>query len=87
MPELFPDCFAKVSKRNGLFVADEKSLACRSLRAEHVFHSQDMSIGNIANIGEVVEIQTIPDGKGRFELSNTSVDCGNQMIVSRAQNN
>lgn len=52
---------------------------------QQILYSEDVCIGDVGDIGEVVEVRAAASDEGRLPSGDTSMDCGNDLQVSGAE--
>ena len=77
-----PDCEAKVPEGNRLVVLDEKCFPGCGARSHQVFHGEHMSIGDIAYMGDIPQVEPVTDDEWGLVLGDACMDCWNQLVVA-----
>jgi hypothetical protein len=85
MTKLCPDGEAKIPKCDRLIILNEECLARRRTRGHQVFRCENMGIGNVTHVGDIPQVESIPDYEGSFVFGNACVDGWNELVVSRSK--
>lgn len=83
-----PDRKTEISERHRLPIGDDDGLArCRTVLGVgfgEVLDGENVCIGDVSDVGEVVEVETGPDNEGSREVGDNTLDGWDQIRVSRA---